>query len=506
LKSSMQSQDHADVLVAGAGFGGLVTAATIAEAGRSVIVLEAAKRMGGTLALSSGLMHMFDAPTWDVFQKTFPSVDRELGKVLYEAFPAFVAWLEETAGVRMARIPLPNDPYGDKNRVPQGYLLGVPPLIVKVQPLLKRMSAFGYFALGDPFLQFLDSTMFRRIRLQVVEQLWSAAESRGARAVLGARLSKVTPRPEGGFDVVTSTEKGERSFRARAVVLATGGFQGSRSLLEQHLGPGGAHAMCRAASTNLGDGLRIGQELGGVLQGAMDQFYGLPMPIFPAPIDPETDPLALLTCSAFYASNSVLLTRAGERFVDEPKAAKSSELATAVATKAGGECWCILDAEIRRRFGRKAFGDGLMPGVKMLDAAIRRGAVVMEARTLEELAVQLSADGVDGARALQVIGEYNQAARGETAAKLSPPRTGKPLMVAEPPFYAIKLIPGVSMTYGGIRINGRAQVLNAGGQALAGVYAIPGLVGGLYTRQYGGALAACGTFGRVAGRAVTEDL
>lgn len=498
--------DSVDVVVVGGGFGGLVAAATAAKHTKAVVVLEAGTRVGGTITLSSGLLHMYDAPSWDAFHATFPTVSPVLGKAMFDRFPEFITWLEGSVGVPMARIPLPADRYGDPQRVPHGYLLGLSPRAAIAHPLLKRLSALAYFMFGDAYLRILDRTLLRRLRLAVVERLESAVVSGGARIVVGARVGTIVNEQDGWHRIEATTPSGPLCLRTRAVVLATGGFQGSPSLLAEHLGEGGERAICRAALTNVGDGLRLGQALGGALAGPMDRFYGYPMPVLPRPIDHDQDPLALLSCSAFYAGSSVLVTRAGTRFVDEPAAAKEAEVAHAIATKTDGECWAILDDVIRKQFGRKGFGDGLLPPIELIESAVRRGANLIVAKTLPELVEKLAGDGVDADGLRRTLEQYNQACRDGSASALSPPRTKNPLSISAAPFYAMKLVPGVSMTYGGLRIDERAQVVNASGEPLPGVFAVPGVAGGLYTQQYAGALAACGVFGRIAGQAASSQL
>lgn len=497
--------DSVDVVVVGGGFGGLIAAATAAERTKAVVVLEAGARVGGTVTLSSGLMHMYDAPSWDAFQATFPTVSPVLGKTMFERFPELITWLERV-GVPMARIPLPADRYGDPQRVPHGHLLGLSPRAALAHPLLKRLSAWAYTLFGDTYLRILDRTLLRRLRMAVVARLQTAVVSRGARIVVDARVGTIVNEHDGWHRIEVVTPKGPLSLRTRAVVLATGGFAGSPSLLAKHLGEGGKRAICRAALTNAGDGLRLGQALGGDLAGPMDRFYGYPMPVLPKPIDHHKDPLALLSCSAFYAGSSVLVNRAGTRFVDEPAAAKDAEVAHAIATKSDGECWAILDDAIKEQFGRKGFGDGLLPPIKLIESAVRRGANLMVANTLPELLEKLTGEGVDTEGLSKTLEQYNQACRDGSASKLSPPRTKNPLPVSAAPFYAIKLVPGVSMTYGGLRINERAQLVSASGEPLPGVHAVPGLAGGLYTQQYAGALAACGVFGRIAGQAASSEV
>ena len=500
----LEERDSVDVVVVGGGFGGLIAAATATERTKAVVVLEAGARVGGTVTLSSGLLHMYDAPSWDAFHATFPTVTPALGKAMFDRFPEFITWLEGSVDMPMARIPLPADRYGDPQRVPQGYLLGLSPRAALAQPLLKRLSAWAYSLFGDTYLRILDRTLLRRLRMAVVRRLQTAVESHGARIVVGTRVSTIVKERGGWHRIEAVTPSGPLSLRTRAVVLATGGFQGSPGLLATHLGEGGGRAMCRAARTNVGDGLRLGQALGGALAGPMDRFYGYPMPVLPRPIDHEKDPLALLSCSAFYAGSSVLVTRAGARFVDEPAAAKEAEVAHAIATKTDGECWAILDGVIREQFGKKGFGDGLLPPIELIDSAVRRGANLIVADTLPALVQKLAGEGVDSGGLTKTLEQYNQACRDKSASTLSPPRTKNPLPVSTAPFYAIELVPGVSMTYGGLRINERAQVVGESGEPLPGVFAVPGLAGGIYTQQYAGALAACGVFGRIAGRAASS--
>jgi succinate dehydrogenase/fumarate reductase flavoprotein subunit len=485
-----------DVAIAGGGFGGLVAAATASERGLRVLLFEAAERVGGTLALSSGLMHMYDPPSWEAYRKAFPTVDEELGRALYDRFPDLVKWLSGTVHVSLAQTPLPADPYGDKNRVPVGHLLGVSPRVYDMRAGLGRLSAIGYKVLGDTYLKGLDLVLLRRMRLDVVRRIWSVAESRSAKLVTRARVKDVE-RAGDQFTIKATTPDGDITVKARSVILACGGFQGGRDDLKEHLGAGGEHVICRAALTNVGDGLAIGKRLGADVRGPMDRFYGYPMPEMPKPIDHETEPLALLTCSAFYASSSVLVNAKGERFVDEAAAGKIAAIGSSIATKANGVAWSIIDEKLHQKFAVRDFAGGLLSKVDLLASAKRRGATIVSVDRLEDLPAALAKEGLDEATLRKTLDAYQEVAK--NGGKLDPPRSGKPEPLTEPPFVAVKLVPGVSMTYGGLRIDAKARLVDRSGAPLPGLFAVPGVAGGLYTEQYGGALAACGTFGRIAG-------
>ena len=69
------------------------------------------------------------------------------------------------------------------------------------------------------------------------------------------------------------------------------------------------------------------------------------------------------------------------------------------------------------------------------------------------------------------------------------------------PFYAIRLWPRVHHTMGGLEINTKAQVLDANGKVIPGLYAAGETTGGIHgsNRLGGNAIADIMTFGRDAG-------
>ena len=80
------------------------------------------------------------------------------------------------------------------------------------------------------------------------------------------------------------------------------------------------------------------------------------------------------------------------------------------------------------------------------------------------------------------------------------PRAGDLHPLTQPPFYAIRFLPGITVTYGGVRIDAFAQVLDSTGRPLGGLYAAGADAGGIYTRGYAGGLSMGLAFGRIAGR------
>ena len=69
------------------------------------------------------------------------------------------------------------------------------------------------------------------------------------------------------------------------VILATGGFQGDRDLLREHVTPQAEHVLLRANRWSTGDGLRLGLGAGATTSPGMGEFYGRNMPAPPARVE-----------------------------------------------------------------------------------------------------------------------------------------------------------------------------------------------------------------------------
>jgi predicted oxidoreductase len=88
-----------DLLVIGGGFAGMAAAARAAELGAAVTVVEKAEHLGGSAALSAGIV--FSAPDLAAYRRLCPDGDPELGRVLVQGFDAAVAEVER-AGVEVS--------------------------------------------------------------------------------------------------------------------------------------------------------------------------------------------------------------------------------------------------------------------------------------------------------------------------------------------------------------------------------------------------------------------
>ena len=121
-------------------------------------------------------------------------------------------------------------------------------------------------------------------------------------------------------------------------------------------------------------------------------------------------------------------------------------------------------------------------------------------------------DGVDASRARRTVDAYNAAvctdinfnpnikdARG--TAGLSLPKSNWANRIDEPPFMAYAITCGITFTFGGLRVDNEARVLNMEQTPIPGLYGAGELVGGLFYFNYPGGtgLTSGAVFGRIAG-------
>jgi succinate dehydrogenase/fumarate reductase flavoprotein subunit len=151
------------------------------------------------------------------------------------------------------------------------------------------------------------------------------------------------------------------------VVLATGGFQGDRSLVREHVTPEADHLLLRANPWSAGDGLRLGLAAGASLSDGMAEFYGRNMPAPPAAIgEAEFVPLAQL-----YARFATVQAADGERY----QTRTWSEIDTVqwTARQPGARArYLVPDEALSERVRERTVGD-------MIDAARAAGASVTHA-------------------------------------------------------------------------------------------------------------------------------
>jgi tricarballylate dehydrogenase len=106
-------------------------------------------------------------------------------------------------------------------------------------------------------------------------------------------------------------------------------------------------------------------------------------------------------------------------------------------------------------------------------------------------------------------GEFNPAILdGKATRGLTPPKSNWALPLDAPPYLGYAVTCGITFTFGGLRVDTRARVLDTEDRVIPGLYAAGELLGGLFYHNYpgGAGLMAGAVFGRLAGESAAADL
>lgn len=275
---------------------------------------------------------------------------------------------------------------------------------------------------------------------------------------------------------------------APAVVIACGGFEGSKEMLTQYLGARACDMPLIAPTlkNNRGDGIRMAMEIGADTAGQFDMFHG-------EPVDTRTQKPDAVIYSYPYG---IVVNGEAKRFFDEGKDSFDSTF-----EELGYEIW--------RNQKQKAFfiGDQTTLGIEHVQAINLTDQPPIQAPTIGELARKL---GLDASALETTIKEYNAAMGpgtfnahirdGRKAIGLAVPKSNWAFPINSPPYIAYPLTCAVTFTFGGIKTDSTARVVTPGGTVIPGLYAA-GEVTGLYYHRYpaGTSVLRAATFGRIAG-------
>jgi tricarballylate dehydrogenase len=199
----------------------------------------------------------------------------------------------------------------------------------------------------------------------------------------------------------------------------------------------------------------------------------------------------------------IVVNRRGERFLDEGEDFRNYTYA-----KFGAEVLKQPDGIAAQVFDAKTVGL-----LRTVDYEAP-GAARVDADTLGDLAGGLGVDRKGFERTVEAFnaairpGEFDPSVKdGKRTEGIAPPKSNWAVPIDEPPFTGFRITCGVTFTFGGVRVDDDARVLDAGGRPIPGLSAAGELVGGLFFHNYpgGSGLTAGAVFGRRAGYAAAED-
>lgn len=317
--------------------------------------------------------------------------------------------------------------------------------------------------------------------------------TRGGELRRGARVSALLS--ENGAVTGVELSDGER-IAAKAVVVADGGFQADAGLVGEHITAAPEKIRQRNTQTGQGDGMRMAMAIGAAGVG-LDKFYGHVLSRDAMNSDrlwpyPQVDVIC---------AKGVVVTPDGKRFADEGLG--GIYMANAIAGLDDPlSAVAVFDASV---WEDAKESDIVPPNPSLAE----NGGTVLRADTLDNLADKA---GIDAAGLAATADEFNGLVRAGSAPALTPQRTTMTYpahTLEKAPFYAIPLCAGITVTSGGLSVDGQARVLDAAGNVIPGLYAAGSVVGGLEggpNAGYVGGLIKAFGIGRIAGQTVAAEI
>jgi len=474
----------ADLLVVGCGIAGLSAAVSALQSGLTVTLLERAPEadFGGNSRWTEAYLRM--------------KSDSEVSDDFEDAFAANAGWnldpnlLVEAAGA-----------YADRPAWTRAHPFPDPEIVAtfaeQIPPTIAWLKGFGLRFGPQPIYLLTQNTT--RIATQggglaLIERLMAEARALGARVLYRTTAIDLLRDELGRVTGILAIDPDGMHVRlpARATVLASGGYQGNPEMLTHYLGARRAahiRPVARGGYYNKGEGIRMALAIGAAPSGEYGSYHA-------EPVDPRSrQPEAVI----FIWPYGILVNRYAQRFINESAGtadATYDHLTRTIADQPDGIAWTIFDAQVE--------------DIPQWRRSIRSEVPPLEGATIEALA---EACGLPP-DALRVTMEAHNRACPQSSAGfdalrpdglsttgLEPPRSNWARPIVRPPFRAFPIISANCFTFGGLKVNTDAQVLDVDGKIIPGLYAAGETVG-IYHQVYVGATSVLrgAVFGRLAGR------
>lgn len=303
---------------------------------------------------------------------------------------------------------------------------------------------------------------------------------------------------EGGTVVgvtVRQPDGTETELRADSVVLGAGGFEASRELRAEHLGPGWENAKVRGTPFNTGQMLTAALALGAGKAGDWSTCHSTQWDAFTPGNESNRELTNRLTRQSYPLG--IIVNAHGQRFVDEGEDFRNytyAKLGRAVLEQPGSIAYQIFDAALRPMLRAEEYE---MPGIS-----------VETAPTIEALGAKI---GVDPEALAKTVNDYNTSidltvpfdpnVKDGRAARMIPVKSNWATPLTAGPFYAYPVTCGITFTFGGLKSDTHGRVVDTSGEPIPGLYVCGEMLGGLFAGNYpgGSGLAAGVVFGRRAG-------
>ncbi len=439
-----------DVVVVGSGGAGLAAAIQAHDLGASVVVVEKMSVIGGNTNKASAGMNAAETK----FQKLKGIVDSkdlfynetmtggknknnpELLRYFVENAPDAIDWLDNN-GIELSGITTTGGMSVDRTHRP---------------------------ASGAAVGGYLISGLVKNIN------------RRGIEVMLDSNVTEIITENHKVVGVKVTEEDGSiQTIKAKAVIIATGGFSANREMVEKYR-PDLKGFVTTNHKGATGSGIMILEKLGA---GTVDMKE---IQIHPT-VEQTT---SYLISESIRGGGAILVSQAGKRFVNELDT--RDKVSAEIIKLPEHYSYILFDQQVRDEN-------------KAIEEYVSHDLVV-QADSINELAQKLSIDANTLSNTIERYNQFVNTKQDEDYGRT----TGMRHPINKSPYYAIKIAPGVHHTMGGVTINTHTQVLDTAKNIIQGVFAAGEVVGGVHgaNRIGGNAVADIIIFGMQAGRQATD--
>lgn len=458
--------EASDVVVVGSGVAGLTAAIAAADAGARVLVLEKAprERRGGNGRFTAGTFRCVGSTYSqqdyfnDLMETSKGRADPYLCEVMAANSADTIRWLAQV-GVKWEDV--------DQS---------------VVYKMMGMLPTFHAHALGGGE--------------GLIDMLIASAEKRGVKILYETKATEILLNARARIEGMrVKGPEGFTTVKCKAIVLACGGFESNAEMRVRYIRSDGDELIVRGTRHNSGEGLLIALAIGAQPFG---QFAGYDSIV----MDARTPRVEGGTTAISNFPLMVIVNKHGKRFVNEGLNffEKMHSFGRFMFDQDDHIAFCIFDSKL------KDLGIRYNP-------SNRHRFPPLAADILEDLAKQCE---VDPGQLVRTITEFNRAVQpgefnptvldGKCTKGIDPPKTNWALEVDTPPYYAFPVTGGITFTFGGLKVNGGAQVIDVDDKPIPGLFATGEILGGFYYDHYlgGSGLMRGAVFGRIAGQSVTR--
>lgn len=434
-----------DVVIIGAGGAGLSAAVAAREGGASVIVLEKMPIVGGNTNYATGGLNASET-----------SIQAKMG-----ISDSNEQYIEDTmvGGKNINDLALVTEMV-EKSAETVDWLIKLGADLTDVGKMAGSTNSRTHRPTGGA-----------AVGAHLSAALEKAAKAAGADIRLNQEVTKIINENGKAVGVVVSTKDGEYTIKAKAVIVATGGFGANPTLVESYKPELKGFGTTNHAGAT-GDALTWAKDFNAALTD-IEQIQTHPTVV---PVK------NLMITEAVRGNGAIMINRDGNRFCTEM--ATRDVMSAAILEQTGGTAYLMFDTSIRK-------------SLKAIETYASQG-LLTEGATVAELAQKL---GIPEATLEKTVSDYNSYVANGNDPDFGRKASEMPRALVEGPYYVVEVGPAIHHTMGGLKINTKAEVIDTNGKVIPALYAAGEVTGGIHgaNRLGGNAVADITVFGKIAG-------